>query len=132
MGPMAVSRKVLIVDDDIAMAQMCAKLVRRQGHTPMVAHSCGQALAIVRENTDMDAVLSDIQMPNTSGIELLAQLQELDAHLPVILMTGYANVVSSVEALSLGAIDYLSKPFDAETLICSLERAFQARRAIMA
>jgi CheY-like chemotaxis protein len=130
--PMGTARKVLIVEDDVAMAQMCAKLVRRQGHIPMVARSCRQALSLVRENADIDAVLSDIQMPNMSGIELLTQLQELDTHLPVILMTGYANIISAAEALSLGALDYLSKPFDAETLICSLERAFQTRRAIMA
>jgi FixJ family two-component response regulator len=67
-----------------------------------------------------------------SGIELLTELRRNDSHQPVILMTGYANVVSAGEALALGAADYLVKPFNAETLIGSLDRAFQTHRAIMA
>ena len=126
------SRKVLIVEDDAAMAQMCAKLVRRRGHLAVIAATCQEALTILRDASDVDVVLSDIQMPNMSGIELLLQLRRLDPHLPIILMTGYANVVSAAEALALGAADYLSKPFNASTLIGSLERAFETRRAIMA
>ena len=130
------SRKVLIVEDDAAMAQMCAKLVRRQGYSTVIAASCQEALAIIRDAAAIDdavnAVLSDIQMPSMSGIELLAELRESHADLPIILMTGYANIVSSSEARSLGATDCLSKPFDAETLVDSLERAFQTQRAIMA
>jgi len=127
--PVAVSvpHKVLIVEDDNAMAQMCAKLIRRQGHSAVIAGTGQDALTIVRAARDVDAVISDIQMPQMSGIELLMQLRKVDAQLPVILMTGYANVVSSKEAMSLGASDYLSKPFDAETLIVSLERALHLR-----
>ena len=124
---MASPLKVLIVEDDNAMAQMCAKLIRRRGHSAVIAGSCQDALLIVRTSRDVDAVLSDIQMPHMSGIELLAKVREFDSHLPIILMTGYADVVSSAEAMSLGATDYLSKPFNADTLICSLERAFLQR-----
>lgn len=122
---MTTSVKVLIVEDDIALAQMCAKLIQRQGHATLIAYSCQEALAIVDSNPDLAAVLTDVQMPHMSGIELLASLQELNSQLPVILMTGFANVVTSAEAVSLGAADYLSKPFDAETLIASLDRAFR-------
>jgi DNA-binding NtrC family response regulator len=76
---------------------------------------------------DVDAVLSDIQMPQMSGIELLAQLRVFNAALPVILMTGYANVVSSDDAKTLGATTYLSKPFDADALLVSLERAVRSK-----
>jgi DNA-binding NtrC family response regulator len=126
------SRKVLIVEDDAAMALMCAKLVRRRGHLAVIAATCQEALTILRDASDVDAVLSDIQMPSMSGIELLVQLRRMDPHLPIILMTGYANIVSAAEAHALGAADYLSKPFNASTLIGSLERAFETRRAIMA
>jgi len=126
------SRKVLIVEDDAAMAQMCAKLVRRRGHLAVIAATSQEALTILRDASDVDVVLSDIQMPSMSGIELLLQLRRMDPHLPIILMTGYANVVSATEALALGAADFLSKPFNASTLIGSLERAFETRRAIMA
>ena len=117
--------KVLIVEDDNAMAQMCAKLVRRHGHSAVIARSGVDALAIVRAAGDVDAVISDIQMPQMSGTELLARLHEMRADLPVILMTGYANVVGADEAISMGATDYISKPFNAETLVGSLERALR-------
>jgi len=120
---MVLSRKVLIVEDDNAMAQMCAKLLQRRGHSAVIAGSGEAALGIVK-TVAVDAVLSDIQMPQMSGVELLTELRAFDAALPVILMTGYASVVTSAEAFSLGAADYLTKPFNAETLIGSLERSF--------
>jgi len=123
----AVPFKVLIVEDDNAMAQMCAKLIRRQGHSAVIAGSGHDALRIVKATQDVDAVLSDIQMPRMSGIELLARLREFNAGLPVILMTGYANVVTSDDAKTLGATTYLAKPFDADALIGILERAVRSR-----
>ena len=119
--------KVLIVEDDNAMAQMCAKLIRRSGHSAVIANSGRDALAIVRTGGDVDAVVSDVQMPQMSGIELLARVREFNSEIPVILMTGYANVVTSDEARLLGATDYLSKPFNAEALVGSLERVFRKK-----
>ena len=124
---MDLSLNVLIVEDDNAMAQMCAKLIRRRGHSAVIAGSCHEALRILAARGDVDAVISDVQMPQMSGIELLAQLREINVQIPVILMTGYTNIVSADEAVTLGAADYLSKPFDAETLIGSLERSFLKR-----
>ena len=121
--------KVLIVEDDNAMAQMCAKLIRRQGHSAVIAGSGHDALRIVKATQDVDAVLSDIQMPRMSGIELLVRLREFNAGLPVILMTGYTNVVGPDEAKALGATSYLSKPFDADALIGILERAVRSKTA---
>jgi len=118
--------KVLIVEDDRAMAEMCARLIRRHGHSAVIAESGEDALAIVQSKSDVTAVLTDVQMPHMTGLELLIQLRHIDAEMPVILMTGYDNLLSPMEARSLGAADYLSKPFDAETLIHSLERAFSA------
>ncbi len=126
---MELSLNVLIVEDDSAMAQMCAKLIRRRGHSAVIAESCRDALEIVKRGGEIDAVLSDIQMPQMSGFELLAELRQFSTELPVILMTGYSNLVSSSEALALGAADYLAKPFDAKTLIGSLERCFPKRVA---
>ena len=123
MGSPASPFKVLVVEDDAAMAQMCAKLIRRRGHSAVIADSCLEALSIVQSSVGVDAVVSDIQMPVMSGIELLAKVREIDADLPVILMTGYATSTSSSEALSLGATDYLAKPFNPDALIGSLERA---------
>jgi DNA-binding NtrC family response regulator len=122
--------RVLIVEDDNAMAQMCAKLIRRQGYSAIIAGTVQDALSIIRATRDVDVVLSDVQMPHMSGVELLARVREFDVRLPVILMTGYTQVVGADEAISLGAADYLSKPFDAETLIGSLERVSRSRPTV--
>jgi two-component system response regulator FlrC len=117
--------KVLIVEDDNALAQMCAKLIRRHGHKALIAGSGQDALAIVREGRDIDIVISDVQMPKMSGEQLLACLRALNSTLPIILMTGYTQLLSPSEAIALGAADYIMKPFDPETLIGSLERAIR-------
>jgi DNA-binding NtrC family response regulator len=117
--------KVLIVEDDNAMAQMCAKLIRRRGHSPLIASSARDALAMVRDARDIDVVISDVQMPQMSGVELLSRLRALDGTLPVILITGYAHVLSPAQAQALGATDYIMKPFEPEVLIGSLERAIR-------
>jgi DNA-binding NtrC family response regulator len=119
--------KVLIVEDDNAMAQMCAKLIRRRGHSAVIACSSRDALAIVRMGGDIDVVISDVMMPSMNGIQLMAQLHAIDRELPVILMTGYASSLGPSPAVALGAADYLIKPFDSEALLGSVERAFRMR-----
>ncbi|OLE75212.1 MAG: hypothetical protein AUG12_00105 [Acidobacteria bacterium 13_1_20CM_2_57_8] len=119
--------KVLIVEDDHAMARMCARLIQRRGHSALVACSSHDALSIVRTVHDVDVVISDVQMPEISGIQLLARLRAIDGSLPIILMTGYANVLTPTQAVALGATDYITKPFDSETLLGSVERAFRMR-----
>jgi DNA-binding NtrC family response regulator len=125
---MAIQTKVLIVEDDNSMAQMCAKLIRRRGHSVVIAGSGSDALAIVREARDIDIVVSDVQMPGMTGVQLLAGLHAIDSTLPVILMTGYGQLFNSSQALTLGAADCIMKPFDPEALIHSLERATRSVR----
>lgn len=122
--------KVLIVDDDNAMAQMCAKLIRRRGHSAVIACSSQDALAIVRAAGDVDVVITDVQMPHMTGLQLVAGIRKIARDLPIILMTGYASVVSPSQAAALGATDYITKPFDAETLLGSLERAIRTREHV--
>ena len=119
--------KVLIVEDDNAMAQMCAKLIRRQGHSAVIACSPKDALVLVREARDIDVVISDVQMPQLGGIELLAAIHAVDESLPVILMTGCAELLNPDQAIQLGAADYIMKPFDPDTLVASVERATKLR-----
>ena len=119
--------KVLIVEDDNALAQMCAKLIRRRGYSAVVACCCRDALAIVQTAQDVDVVISDVQMPGMSGLQLLARLHAIDGALPIILMTGQAGVLNADEAHALGAVECLAKPFDSDTLLCSVERAFRMR-----
>jgi DNA-binding NtrC family response regulator len=119
--------KVLLVEDDPAMARMCAKLIHRRGHLAVIASSSEDALSIVSDSDDIDVVVSDIQMPEINGIQLLARLHTIKNTLPVILMTGYGHLVSSAQVFCLGAAGYIIKPFEPEAFVACVERA--ARRS---
>ena len=114
--------KVLLVEDDQSMAQMCAKLIRRRGHLPVIANSCEKALRIVSDSDDIDIVVSDVQMPEMTGIQLLEVLHKLKESLPVVLMTGYGNTASSAQVLAMGAADYIIKPFEPDAFVACVER----------
>jgi DNA-binding NtrC family response regulator len=119
--------KILIVEDDCAMAQMCAKLIRRRGHLAVVAGSCRDAERIVVGAGDIDVVVSDVQMPEMTGIQLLSRLRSLNQQLPVILMTGHCRLFDPQQAIALGAADCLIKPFDPDSFVACLERATRSR-----
>src|SRR3974390_1665771 len=104
--------KVLLVEDDQAMARMCAKLIQRRGHFAVVARSSEEAVRIVSDSDDIDVVVSDVQMPEMDGIQLLARLRTMKNTLPVILMTGYGHLVSSAQVIAMGAAGYIIKPFE--------------------
>ena len=119
--------KVLLVEDDQAMARMCAKLIHRRGHCAVVALSSEEAVRIVSDSDDIDVVVSDVQMPEMNGIQLLAQLRTMKNTLPVVLMTGYGHLVSSDQVLDMGAAGYIIKPFEPDVFLHCLERATRSR-----
>jgi DNA-binding NtrC family response regulator len=120
---MSFPAKVLIVEDDNAMAQMCAKLIRRRGHTALITGSGWDAVTMVREAGDIDVVISDVHMPQMTGVQLLKLLRAIDSKLPVILITGFSHLLGPTEAFELGVTDYILKPFEPEVLMGSVERA---------
>ena len=78
---------------------------------------------------EFDVVVSDIKMPGLNGLAVLERSRALKPNLSVILMTGYASLETAIEALRLGAIDYLRKPFELDDLTLSVERALRSHRA---
>ena len=90
---------------------MLGHLVHREGLTPLLAKDGKEALQLVRAG-DPDVLLADLRMPGMDGMELMRKARELDPELPVILITGFAEVQGAVEAIRAGAHDYLAKPFD--------------------
>ena|SRR5215469_15649719 len=115
--------KVLLVEDDCSLAQMCAKLIRRRGHSAVIASTCQDALRIILSGDDIDVVVSDIQMPEMTGLQLLSRLRTISESLPVILMTGYGHTVTAAQALAMGAADYILKPFEPDVFMACLEQA---------
>jgi len=123
------SRSILVVDDDRAMREMLVSLFGDHGCEVEEAESTEEALERAAE-TDFDAILSDIKMPGRSGIELVGELRSLRPETPVVLMTGFGSLDSAVEALRAGAYDYITKPFEPETVLLALERTLERRSLV--
>jgi DNA-binding NtrC family response regulator len=123
---MTAVRELLIVDDDDALRQMLRELFQDTGYRVWDAGSAEAALERIRER-EFDAVLSDVNMPGKSGIELVGELRRVRPQTPVVLMTAFASVASAVEAMRAGAFDYIMKPFENEVALLALERAVEYR-----
>ncbi|MDO4840135.1 MAG: sigma-54 dependent transcriptional regulator, partial [Desulfovibrionaceae bacterium] len=113
---------VLIVDDDEAHLGMLKMMLKSWGYTADTAHDGDEAVAMVREKA-YDAVLTDVRMGKTDGITAMKQIVSFNPSLPVILMTAYSSVETAVDALRVGAYDYLIKPLDFDALKETLKRA---------
>ena len=120
------TRSLLIVDDDRAMRELLASLFAEQGFAVSEAASADEALELAAER-EFDAVLSDIKMPGASGIEMMGKLRELRPATPVVLMTAFGSIDSAVDAMRAGAVDYITKPFEPEAVLLTLERTLEKR-----
>ena len=120
------AQNLLVVDDDAAMRQMLASLFRERGYPVQEAGSADEALERTRE-TEFDAVLSDIKMPGKTGIEMVGELRRIRPATPVVLMTAFGSIDSAVEAMRAGAFDYITKPFEPEAVLLTVERALERR-----
>jgi two-component system response regulator AtoC len=121
-----ISRAILVVDDDPSILDMTEDLLTEAGFEVTKCGSGNEALALADEK-DWDVVLSDLQMPGIDGLDLLAGMREKRPNTPVILMTAFGTIQTAVAAMRAGALDFVTKPFQAEELLVSLERAFERR-----
>ena len=115
---------ILVVDDKEMMRDSVCSVLRRAGMTALAAASGPEALDRVALQRP-DVLVSDLKMPGMNGVELLAQVRRIDDELPVILMTAFGSVQTAVEAMKLGAFDYLTKPFEGDELLIGVKRALQ-------
>ncbi|MBL8850247.1 MAG: sigma-54-dependent Fis family transcriptional regulator [Planctomycetaceae bacterium] len=118
---------VLVVDDDRAVLHMVGKLLRQAGHTVLTELTAEDGLARVRDSRP-DVVLLDIVLPGETGLEVFRRIQAVDRRLPVVFITAGAGSETAIEAMQLGAYDYVAKPLDAETLRALVEHALETRR----
>lgn len=118
---------VLVVDDKEMLRDSVGVTLQRAGMTVMGAASGDAALdQVLRRRPDV--VVTDLKMPGMTGLELLERLIEIDSDLPVILMTAYGAVETAVEAMKLGAYNYITKPFEGDELVVSVKRAIEHAR----
>ena len=116
--------KVLVVDDKEMMRDSVATILGRRGHTVVAAPGGEAALERIGRKRP-DAVVTDLQMPGMSGLELLAEIRRFDEDLPVVFMTAYGTIDTAVEAMRNGAFDYVTKPFSGDELLIAVERAIE-------
>ena len=119
--------KILLVDDEGGILDALKILFRGQGYEVRVASSGREAMVALEEDRP-DLVLTDIRMPGSSGLEVLARARQVDPELPVILMTAQASLQSAMRAVNEGAYYYLQKPFANDELLAICRRAVEARQ----
>jgi two-component system response regulator HydG len=120
------TQHLLVVDDDDSVRNACAEIARRMGFNVHTAESVPTARAILKQ-IPIDLMLLDMKLPGGGGLLLLEESKALHPETAVVVMTAFATVSSAVEAMRIGAADYLTKPFALEELTAMLTRASQRR-----
>ena len=104
-------KKILIVDDELLILRIISDILSKEGYEVKTAINYFNASQLL-DGEKFDVVITDIRMPEKSGIDLLTHVREINSDIPVILMTGFATLETAVEAVKQGAFDYLTKPLD--------------------
>lgn len=116
-----------VIDDDVLMRESLTEALQGEDHRVVAFGDPVEALERIRKG-GFDLVLCDLKMPGMDGVSLIREIRVRDLDLPVVLMTAYATVRTAVEALKLGAFDYVQKPFELEAICVLIERALQNTR----
>jgi two-component system response regulator FixJ len=115
---------VHVIDDDEAIRQSLAFLLQA-AKLEVKTYSSAMAFLDALPDTTASCVITDVRMPGMSGVDLLRRLKELKIGVPVIVITGHGDVALAVEAMKVGAVDFLEKPFDDDVLLASVQSALK-------
>jgi FixJ family two-component response regulator len=128
---MTAAARVLVIDDEPVVLRSCDRILTRQGMIVEGTDNGNDGLKRVSDQP-FDVMLLDLKMPEISGVEVLRRVQAAELDLSVIIITGYPSVGSAVEAMKLGAFDYIVKPFEPEQLAETVRRAVTMRNVLKA
>jgi two-component system, NtrC family, response regulator PilR len=117
---------ILVVDDERSMREFLEILLQREGHDAVVCGAASDAL-VALESDDYDLIISDIKMSGIGGLELLERVREISPETPVVLITAHGSTESAVEAMRLGAYDYLTKPCSVDEICLVIDKALEKR-----
>jgi two-component system, LuxR family, response regulator FixJ len=120
----AVQRVVHVIDDDEGLRESLAFLLRSAA-LEVRSFDSAKAFLDVLPDAALGCVITDVRMPDMSGIELLRRLKELKIGVPVIVITGHGDIALAVEAMKIGATDFFEKPFDDDLLVASVRAALR-------
>jgi len=120
--------RILVVDDERSMREMLEIFLGREGYEVEGCSSASDALTILDEDKSFDLIISDINMPGLTGLDLLKTVSQSEKDIPVIMITAYGSPDSAVEAMKLGAVDYITKPFRIEEVKARISAAVERRK----
>jgi len=120
---------VHIVDDDASFRTAIERRLKRAGYEVATYHSAQQFLACLPDEDDRGCILLDVRIPELSGPELQEKLGKLGSTLPIVFLSGYADVSTTVKTIKAGAEDFLTKPVSSEQLLAAIEKAMTHQEA---
>ena len=123
--------RILVVDDEEIVRDILFDTLSQAGYTVKTAKDGNDAIAQIG-NKPFEIVITDIKMPGMDGIELLQRIQKINPDICVLIITGYSTVESAVNAMKLGAYDYICKPFELAEMKVVIERAVERQRLLLA
>jgi CheY-like chemotaxis protein len=116
--------RILVIDDEEIIHDSLKRILGRQGHQVDAAFGAPEALELLSSRT-YDLVITDLMMPDVNGIQLMEQMRAQGQEVPVLMITGYPTIRNALQALRLGAVDYLSKPFTRQELLGPVNRTLR-------
>lgn len=120
---------ILLVDDDDSFSKALGRIINELGHSSVRAVDGQDGLEKFHDG-NFDLIIADLMMPRMNGVEFIREVMKADKSAVVMVMTGYADLQSAVETLSLGAYDYIEKPVSIEKFKAALERGLEKRRLV--
>jgi len=117
---MLAQRNILLVDDEEVVCRGCQRIFEEEGYTVQMALSGKEGLEKAHKER-FDVIITDLKMPDMSGLDVIKDIKQNQPDVPVIMITGYASVQTAVEATKIGADDYIPKPFNPDEIIEAVE-----------
>ena len=126
----SIKAKILVIDDDKVIQEGCNRILTGGGYDVETAFTGQEGFKKMEEET-YDLVITDLKMPDISGMEVLKKIKNNDPDIGVIMITGYSTAETAVEAIKLGAFDYLPKPFTPDELISVVNKAIEKKKVLI-
>jgi len=119
---------ILVVDDEPNIRRVLEAVLAKDGHTVLTGENGRKGLELLKSNPQIDVLITDLIMPDINGIELLSAAKEMDPNISVVMITAHGTIQSAVEAMKLGAFDYICKPFDLDEIKPLVRNALERKQ----
>ncbi len=123
-----VKARILIVEDDVDMAETCRRIFKKAGLEADAAYGAEEALSRLAASPTYDIVLTDLRMPRMDGAQLLQKIKKNHPKIDVVMMTGYGTIQNAIQAMKIGASDYITKPFDKDELLRAVNQILESHK----